>query len=72
LTGIVTDASVALAWCFSEQDLARCPGQTCSAGFDQWTLGPTPFSLMAVDEICDELFYIKGFYSAGDGLRGQG
>jgi hypothetical protein len=29
-------------------------------------------SLAAVDEICDELFYIKSFYSAGDGLRGQG
>ena len=40
--------------------------------FDQRTLGSTPLSLMDVDEICDELFYIKSFYSAGDGLRGQG
>jgi hypothetical protein len=56
----------------SEQELASCHGQTCSAGFDQWTFGSTPFPLMAVNEIRDELFYIKSFYSAGDGLRGQG
>ena len=56
----------------SERELAKLSPQSCSAGFDHWTLGSKPFSLMTVDEICDELFYIKSFYSAGDGLRGQG